>query len=63
MYQTVGHEGIFVYAEAMGLPIFTALTHGKTECSSMQYKVEEKDEVEDLYRLLKRVKVGEWSAQ
>ena len=59
MYQTVGHEGIFLYAEAMGLPLFTASTHGTTECSSMQYEVEENDEVEDLYRLLKRVKVGE----
>ena len=63
MYQTVGHEGIFLYAEAMAVPIFTATTQGRAECTSMQYEVKEQDEVEDLYQLLKKVKVSQETYQ
>ena len=57
MYQTVGHEGISLYAEAMGLPLYRAYTLGKAVDKSMAYAPTEGDEVEDLYYLLKRVQV------
>ena len=59
MYQTVGHEGISLYAEAMQLPLFQDITQCKTTShNSLNYQpVDEEDEVEDLHRLLKRVKV------
>ena len=57
MYQSVGHEGISLYAEAMGLPLYTGTTHGKTKQSSLSYQEEDGDEVEDLFVLLNRVKV------
>ena len=59
MFQTVGHEGISLYAEAMQIPLFQEFTHGKTTSYDMlDYQPQEDDEVEDLYRLLRRVKVG-----
>ena len=64
MYQTVGHEGIHLYAEAMALPLFRAQTKGCATTQEMEYSVglegetEQHDEVEDLYKLLKRVKVN-----
>ena len=59
MFQTVGHEGISLYAEAMQIPLFQEFTHGKTMSYDMlDYQPQEDDEVEDLYRLLRRVKVG-----
>lgn len=58
MYQTVGHEGISLYAEAMQIPLFQEITQGKTTSHDMlDYQPQEDDEVEDLYRLLRRVKV------
>ena len=57
MYQTVGHEGIALYAEAMGLPLYRANTRGQAITQDMVYAPVEGDEVEDLYQLLKRVKV------
>ncbi|XP_065919160.1 uncharacterized protein [Dysidea avara] len=58
MFQTVGHEGISLYAEAMQLPLFQETTQCKTTShNSLSYQpMDEDDEVEDLYRLLKRVK-------
>ena len=58
MYQTAGHEGIYVYAEAMGLPLYTATTSGQAECRELQYESREGDEVEDMHSLLRRVKVS-----
>ena len=58
MFQTVGHEGISLYAEAMQVPLFQETTQGKTTSHDMlDYQPQKDDEVEDLYRLLKRVKV------
>lgn len=58
MYQTVGHMGIEMYAEAMGLPLFREKTSGKTsQGGSKSYEPEKGDEVEDLYRLLSNIKV------
>ena len=60
MFQTVGHEGISLYAEAMQLPLFQQTTQCKTTShNSLSYQpTDDKDEVEDLYHLLKRVKVN-----
>ena len=58
MFQTVGHEGISLYAEAMQIPLFQETTQGKTMAHNMlDYQPQKDDEVEDLYHLLRRVKV------
>ena len=57
MYQTVGQEGIALYAEAMGLPLFQAPTSGRAVVQDLEYRSHESDEVEDLYRVLEEVKV------
>ena len=58
MYQSVGHEGVALYAEAMNLPLYTGTTHGRTRQTTMAYREEEGDEVEDLMHLLQLVKVS-----
>ena len=58
MYQSVGHEGVALYAEAMGVPLYTGITHGRTQQTSLSYEEEEGDEVEDLRALLSRIKVN-----
>ncbi|KPJ06585.1 ATP-binding domain-containing protein 4 [Papilio machaon] len=55
MYQTVGHQGIDLYAEAMGLPLYREVISGVAVDQGRYYNPTENDEVEDLYRLLKRV--------
>lgn len=57
MYQTVGHQGVSLYAEAMGLPLFVEQTRGVAHHYHKWYTPTEGDEVEDLYNLLTRVKV------
>ncbi|XP_065203187.1 uncharacterized protein LOC135833358 [Planococcus citri] len=56
MYQTVGHQGVDLYAEAMGLPLFREETSGVAHHHHKWYTPTEGDEVEDLYNLLARVK-------
>jgi len=56
MFQTVGHEGIELYAEAMGLPLYRVNTQGQAFAQELQNSPVEGDEVEDLYRLLRRVR-------
>ncbi|XP_067011966.1 uncharacterized protein [Anabrus simplex] len=56
MYQTVGHQGIQLYAEAMGLPLFRQPTSGVAVLQEQVYTPTPEDEVEDLYQLLKTVK-------
>jgi diphthine-ammonia ligase len=59
MYQTVGHMGIEMYAEAMELPLYRRTTSGITTQKGKCYEpIDEDDEVEDLYQLLKEVKVS-----
>lgn len=58
MYQTVGHQGIEMLAEAMELPLFRKTTSGLTTQMGKNYEPTEDDEVEDLYALLKQVKVS-----
>lgn len=57
MYQTVGHQGIDLYAEAMGLPLYRDTISGTAVDQGRNYNPTDNDEVEDLYRLLSRVKV------
>lgn len=63
MYQTVGHHAIEAYAEAMDLPLYRHTIDGTAKqqtlfySSSEEKKEKEQDEVENLYELLKKVKV------
>lgn len=58
MWQTVGHMGIEKLAEAMELPLYRRETSGKSDQIGKYYEpVSEDDEVEDLFTLLKQVKV------
>lgn len=58
MYQTVGHMGIEKLAQAMELPLYRRTTSGVTAQKGKTYEpVDDQDEVEDLYLLLKQVKV------
>ncbi|XP_033497823.2 diphthine--ammonia ligase isoform X2 [Epinephelus lanceolatus] len=59
MYQTVGHQAIELYAEAMDLPLYRRTIQGSSLDTSRNYKVTEGDEVEDLYELLRLVKEKE----
>lgn len=59
MFQTVGHQGIDYIAEAMGLPIYREPTFGRSKMQEKFYYPTEDDEVEDLFRLLSKVKKQE----
>ncbi|XP_071441339.1 uncharacterized protein [Hetaerina americana] len=56
MYQTVGHHGIDMFAEAVDLPLFRRITQGLAVHQGCIYTPTLEDEVEDLYHLLKQVK-------
>ncbi|KAI8432104.1 hypothetical protein MSG28_004609 [Choristoneura fumiferana] len=56
MYQTVGHQGIELYSEAMDLPLYREVISGTAVEQGKNYKPTDNDEVEDLFRLLSRVK-------
>ncbi|XP_058799518.1 uncharacterized protein LOC131669005 [Phymastichus coffea] len=56
MFQTVGHQGIQFIGEAMGLPLYREPTFGRSKMQAKHYLPTADDEVEDLYRLLKKVK-------
>lgn len=57
MYQTVGHQGIDKLAEAMEVPLYRKETFGRSTQTGKYYEPTENDEVEDLYDLLKQIKV------
>lgn len=69
MYQTVGHSGLSSIAEALNLPLFTHTISGTAVNQEGEYGAREGttgrkagggtigDETEDLYELLKKVKV------
>lgn len=59
MWQTVGHMGIEKLAQAMELPLYRKETKGKSKQTGKHYEPTKDDEVEDLYELLKQVKVRE----
>ncbi len=58
MYQTVGHNCIDLYSEAMGVPLFRRTIEGSSVAQGRDYTETSDDEVEDLYQLIKEVKVG-----
>ena len=57
MYQTVGHHAIDLYAQAMDLPLFRGTIQGSSLSLGKVYQESQEDEVEDLFRLLKKIKV------
>ena len=57
MYQTVGHQGIDKLAEAMEVPLYRKETFGRSSQTGKYYEPTENDEVEDLFDLLKQIKV------
>lgn len=57
MYQTVGHQAVHLFAEAMDLPLYRRTIRGSSLNTSRNYSVTEGDEVEDLYELLLLVKM------
>ncbi|KAI4477310.1 hypothetical protein M0804_012900 [Polistes exclamans] len=59
MFQTVGHQGVDYIAKAMGLPIYREPTFGRSKMQEKLYYPTEDDEVEDLFRLLSKVKKQE----
>ena len=58
MFQTVGHHAIDMYAEAMEMPLYRRTIEGSSVAQEKDYRETPEDEVEDLYALLKQVKVG-----
>ena len=56
MYQTVAWDSVSKVAEAMCLPLYVETVQGTSLSIERDYQPEERDEVEDLYRLLARVK-------
>ncbi|XP_064784046.1 diphthine--ammonia ligase isoform X2 [Oncorhynchus masou masou] len=59
MYQTVGHQAIDLYAEAMDLPLYRRTIQGSSLDTGRDYSQTEGDEVEDLYHLLNMVQEKE----
>ncbi|KAB5562132.1 hypothetical protein PHYPO_G00014480 [Pangasianodon hypophthalmus] len=59
MYQTVGHQAVELYAEAMDLPLYRRTIEGSSVDTGREYSPNDADEVEDLYQLLKLVKEKE----
>ncbi|XP_076639743.1 uncharacterized protein LOC143351759 [Colletes latitarsis] len=59
MFQTVGYQGVEYIAEAIGLPMYREPTFGRSKMQEKCYYPTENDEVEDLFRLLTKVKEKE----
>nr|XP_034189811.1 diphthine--ammonia ligase isoform X3 [Osmia lignaria] len=59
MFQTVGYQGVEYIAEAIGLPMYREPTFGRSRMQEKYYYPTENDEVEDLFRLLSKVKERE----
>lgn len=57
MFQTVGHHAIYLYADAMNLPLYRRAIKGSSVATDRHYLPTVNDEVEDLYELLKEVQV------
>ena len=57
MYQTVGHDVVQLYAEAMNLPLYREYITGSNLETGLHYESVSGDETEDLFRLLQQVKV------
>lgn len=55
MYQTVGSEVVELFGKCMDLPLFLYETKCETVNTELEYKINETDEVEDLYEAIKDV--------
>lgn len=58
MFQSAGSEIIDRLGEAVGVPIYRQEIIGTPKCTSMEYKIENNDEIEDLFLLLSKIKVN-----
>ncbi|XP_064601922.1 uncharacterized protein LOC135467923 [Liolophura sinensis] len=56
MYQTVGHQAIELYAEAMSLRLYRRVIEGSSKMIGDSYQPTANDEVEDLVCLLRQIK-------
>ncbi|CAO4361576.1 unnamed protein product [Caenorhabditis nigoni] len=56
MYQSVGADGVELYGEAMGLPLYRREISGQAKNQKANYEKTDGDEVEDLFELLTEVK-------
>uniref|UniRef100_A0A8R1I4A7 Diphthine--ammonia ligase n=1 Tax=Caenorhabditis japonica TaxID=281687 RepID=A0A8R1I4A7_CAEJA len=56
MYQSVGADGVELYGEAMGVPLYRRQISGQPKNQAADYEKTDGDEVEDLYELLVEVK-------
>jgi diphthine-ammonia ligase len=56
MYQTVGYHALSMYGECLGVPLYRGAIEGSSKAIGLEYEETEKDETEDLFRLLKDVK-------
>ena len=60
MFQSVGHDTIHLYSEVTGLPMYREYIKGTSLQQTSDYlPIDENDEVEDLFRLLSRIKEAE----
>lgn len=62
MFQSAGATALEALAECLGVPLLRAPLRGRSGHQGLHYAVTEGDEVEDLYELLRHVKVGCWVA-
>ena len=56
MYQTIGWDNVSMIARAMELPLYVETVQGASVNVDQDYVPQDGDEVEDLTRLLSRVK-------
>lgn len=56
MFQTVGHDVLSLYDKCIGVPMYREPILGKAENQKLEYDKTIKDETEDLFRLLSKVK-------
>ncbi|XP_070578500.1 uncharacterized protein [Ptychodera flava] len=56
MFQSVGHDGIDLYAQAMDLPLYRRTIFGEAIVKDKDYVPDPMDEVEDLFQLLHNIK-------
>ncbi|KAI8896356.1 hypothetical protein BC833DRAFT_597748 [Globomyces pollinis-pini] len=56
MFQSVGHDMIDCYKECMQIPLYREEITGKSLETKSDYQIDYNDEVEDVFRLLSRIK-------
>ena len=57
MFQSAGHDAIEALAECMELPLIRKVISGTAIEQNLNYEPKNNDEVENLYQLLKDIKV------